>query len=799
MSDPKMLFVIFVVIFKTSAITDICSNESTCGKCIAAAPNCAWCQLPGFDRLPFNRLRCDTNDSLVSFGCPTSDVISPDHEITILKDEAVRDGNRIAEPIQLKPQAIHLKIRPNKPLTFSLMYREADNYPTDLYYLMDLSMSMLDDKKKLAGLGTLLAERMSGITENFRLGFGSFVDKRVSPFNSDVANFLKVTPSCRSTKCVEPYGFRNHLSLTENTTLFSDQVKAARVAPNLDSPEGGFDAMMQAVVCDDIGWRETARKILVLSTDETWHMAGDGKLAGIVTPHDGKCHLDETGFYTESTTMDYPSIGQLSAAIHENNVNVIFAVTKYRLPLYKELSALIEGSTSGELADDSSNVVDLVQDNYNKITSKVTLKTEGAEGIKVSFKSSCFGSEMMNYTNMCENIKIGSNVTFEVTVLVEKCPKDKSSMWRNFTIRPVGLSDGINIQMELLCDCDCQKPNQTVPDNQQCSGGNGTYDCGQCTCKEERYGKNCECDGSQFDIDVNNEQCKQTNSSSVCSGKGSCVCGVCECDVRGRGQSNQHYTGEFCQCDDFSCNYAADNGKICGGPERGTCVCGECQCAPGFDGTTCECPTSIDSCIGGDDGLVCNGKGVCSCGVCECSVDAGYSGPTCSECLTCDTHGCDIHTVCVQCTVFQTGPHDSDKCSQECTKIEIVSELDETDETKICSFIDDDGCRAYFHHEYDPDGNLTIKAQRTKACNAPDNVIAIASGVIASIVFIGLLLLITWKVAVTTYDKREFAKFESERLNAKWNTEGNPLYKKPTSTFNNPAYFESMNIKAKET
>jgi protocadherin alpha len=47
----------------------------------------------------------------------------------------------------------------DKPLTFSLMYREADNYPTDLYYLMDLSMSMLDDKKKLAALGTLLGKR----------------------------------------------------------------------------------------------------------------------------------------------------------------------------------------------------------------------------------------------------------------------------------------------------------------------------------------------------------------------------------------------------------------------------------------------------------------------------------------------------------------------------------------------------------------------------------------------------------------------------------------------------------------
>lgn len=42
---------------------------------------------------------------------------------------------------------------------------------------------------------------------------------------------------------------------------------------------GGFDAIMQAVVCrQKIGWREQARRLLVFSTDAGFHYAGDGKV-----------------------------------------------------------------------------------------------------------------------------------------------------------------------------------------------------------------------------------------------------------------------------------------------------------------------------------------------------------------------------------------------------------------------------------------------------------------------------------------------------------------------------------------
>lgn len=45
---------------------------------------------------------------------------------------------------------------------------------------------------------------------------------------------------------------------------------------------GGFDAIMQAIVCEDqIGWRKQARRLLVFSTDAGFHYAGDGKVCSL--------------------------------------------------------------------------------------------------------------------------------------------------------------------------------------------------------------------------------------------------------------------------------------------------------------------------------------------------------------------------------------------------------------------------------------------------------------------------------------------------------------------------------------
>ena len=44
----------------------------------------------------------------------------------------------------------------------------------------------------------------------------------------------------------------------------------------------------------------------------------------------------------------------------------------------------------------------------------------------------------------------------------------------------------------------------------------------------------------------------------------------------------------------------------------------------------------------------------------------------------------------------------------------------------------------------------------------------IVLGVIGAIVAVGLALLLMWKVLTTIHDRREYARFEKERMMAKW-------------------------------
>lgn len=50
-------------------------------------------------------------------------------------------------------------------------------------------------------------------------------------------------------KCLAQFGFKHVLSLTEQVARFTEEVEKQQVSRNRDAPEGGFDAVMQAVVC----------------------------------------------------------------------------------------------------------------------------------------------------------------------------------------------------------------------------------------------------------------------------------------------------------------------------------------------------------------------------------------------------------------------------------------------------------------------------------------------------------------------------------------------------------------------
>lgn len=75
--------------------------------------------------------------------------------------------------------------------TIQINVRQTEDYPVDLYYLMDLSASMDDDLKTIKELGSTLSKEMSKLTSNFQMGFGSFVEKPVLPFINTLTEDLK--------------------------------------------------------------------------------------------------------------------------------------------------------------------------------------------------------------------------------------------------------------------------------------------------------------------------------------------------------------------------------------------------------------------------------------------------------------------------------------------------------------------------------------------------------------------------------------------------------------------------------
>lgn len=67
---------------------------------------------------------------------------------------------------------------------FVLQIRTLEKYPVDIYYLVDVSASMQKNIEKLNSAGFDLSQKMENISLDLRLGFGSYVDKTVSPYIS---------------------------------------------------------------------------------------------------------------------------------------------------------------------------------------------------------------------------------------------------------------------------------------------------------------------------------------------------------------------------------------------------------------------------------------------------------------------------------------------------------------------------------------------------------------------------------------------------------------------------------------
>lgn len=142
--------------------------------------------------------------------------------------------------------------------------------------------------------------------------------------------------------------------------------------------------------------------------------------------------------------------------------------------------------------------------------------------------------------------------------------------------------------------------------------------------------------------------------------------------------------------------------------------------------------------------------------------------------------------------MYGTGNYSEKECAENCK--EFVPEAVETvivdvdNDEVLCFGTDEDDCKYNFVYYYNATNCLKVRAQSERECPPQVYMLGIVLGVIAAIVLIGLALLLLWKLLTTIHDRREFARFEKERMMAKWDTGENPIYKQATSTFKNPTY-----------
>ncbi|XP_032945719.1 integrin beta-4 isoform X2 [Rhinolophus ferrumequinum] len=703
------------------------AQVKSCTECIRVDKDCSYCT----DEM-FKERRCNTQAELLAAGCRPESVVVMESSFEITEETAIDTTFRRS---QVSPQALQVRLRPGEERHFELEVFEPLESPVDLYILMDFSNSMSDDLDNLKQMGQHLAEVLSHLTRDYTIGFGKFVDK-VSVPQTDMRPEKLKEPWPNSEP---PFSFKNVISLTDDVDEFRRKLQGERISGNLDAPEGGFDAILQTAVCTgDIGWRPDSTHLLVFSTESAFHYEADGAnvLAGILNRNDERCHLDATGTYTQYRAQDYPSVPTLVRLLGKHNIIPIFAVTNYSYSYYEKLHTYFPVSSLGVLQEDSSNIVELLQEAFNRIRSNLDIRAlDSPRGLRTEVTSKMFQKTKTGSFH----IRRGEVGTYQVQLRaiedvdgMHVCQLPEDDKKGNIHLKP-SFSDGLRMDVGILCDvCSCEL--QKEVQSPHCHF-HGDFMCGHCVCNEGWSGKNCNCStGSLSDT----QPCLREGEDKPCSGRGECQCGQCVCYGEGR------YEGQFCEYDNFQC--PRTSGFLCN--DRGRCSMGQCVCEPGWTGLSCDCPLSNATCIDSNGGI-CNGRGHCKCGRCQCNQQSLYTDTICEINYSAVRLGlCEDLRSCVQCQAWGTGEKKGRTCEECSFKVKVVDELKKAEEVvEYCSFRDeDDDCNYSYTVEGDgaPGPNSTVLVHRKKDC-PPASFWWLIPLLIFLLLLLALLLLLCWK------------------------------------------------------
>uniref|UniRef100_A0A8C1KA43 Integrin beta n=1 Tax=Cyprinus carpio TaxID=7962 RepID=A0A8C1KA43_CYPCA len=593
--------------------------------------------------------------------------------------------NKALKYSQVAPQLTRMTLLPGEEKDVEMEVFEPGRGPLDLYILMDFSNSMSDDLDNLKRMGDQLAEVVGTLSDDYTIGFGKFVDKVTEP-QTDMRPSKLAMPWANSDP---PFSFRNVISLTSNISTFRQKLQRERISGNLDAPEGGFDAILQTAVCQEqIGWRKHSTHLLVFSTESAFHYEADGAnvLAGILDRNDEQCHLTSDGNYTHDTRQDYPSIPTLVRLLLKHNIIPIFAVTNHSYTYYQKLSEYFPIAEVGQLQEDSSNILNILDKAFQNIRSKISIRAEDRPKAVVAEIFSQSGT-FSDFLSVKGKFKVRLKALNRVGPQ-HVCDANQADRAGILRVKPTTFSSAFRINAEVLCHtCDCEK---TPVKNAVRCNSRGDLVCGKCQCYDGWLGPFCNC---SVGASTDSAMCIESGKSEPCSGRGDCMCGTCVC------YNPNQFEGPFCQFDKSQCQRFG--GFLCN--ERGSCSMGRCVCTPGWTGDACECSISNESCLDSKGGI-CNGRGVCKCGRCECEHSGLPLSRTCEANFQQQLGMCEAKRSCVQCQAWNTGERKGQKCDECSFKIIMVEELEE----ETCSFRDeDDDCT--YHYTVNYPLNITDK------------------------------------------------------------------------------------------
>jgi hypothetical protein len=260
----------------------------------------------------------------------------------------------------------------------------------DLFLLQDLSGSFSNDLPILRNLIPDLVSEISDIVADTNFGVGSFVDKPISPFGSESRG---------------AYVYRTDLSLTNSETALQNTIDDLKIITIGDLPEAQLSALLQTAVraSGEIGFRDDAFRVVVLSTDDIFHEAGDFDSQ---PANNGDAILDGK---PEGTGEDYPSKKQVRDSLLANRIIPIFAVTSNHLATYKSLVDDWGFGSAVQLSSDSSDLVEAIKIGLSEAFEDITLILEGDDFDYVQGIS----------PDIFTDVPKGDTRTFNVTLLAD--------------------------------------------------------------------------------------------------------------------------------------------------------------------------------------------------------------------------------------------------------------------------------------------------------------------------------------------------------------------------------------------